>query len=608
MSNTGRLDCVSCHQVFKHWLEFQLIDNQGKPLGGIPYTLKSWDGIVKANGVTDGQGVLREEDLPPKPMILHVDAQKLAEQLIEKSPAEAVATAKGTGAYHQLVPGEISNATPEVEGWTQEALLASRYYPDPSYPGFIARPSHNRRHVLEIARIAKPVFAKSCLQPPGCTDAGTDMEPHSNFGQMQIYHTVPNPNGIGTANQGKKNDSEPLIFQALAWVGNQVFGRAEAHPLIEVAMVAGQQTNAVIVGSAAAKAANQGNDEQNKGSQPLLSKNERQTLEGIQSSLTRDYQLASASAMALGMMLRNWVNGDADDLYSHEHLKKIADKKGTAETRVRYRFVENAETGQLTAVGYHTAENAGMEKVKVRHVQYNKSLNRYEFWEDGASSPTLVWYRNATSGGLSQQDIDKSVPQDATVNVKVAVLDPQATGQTPGLPIPEEKDWRDGAYVNPQQDPNEIGGNSTSTPIPDARDNGPTKLTTPAPEEKDFRDYILIFPVADIPPIYVYLNKSNDTVIEYVNPRVLISIQNRNEMSGSQIKRYVKDMKKNGYDIEYPVEVANVNGKMIIIDGHHRAESAVKAGLNKIPVRVINVTDEQGDNLLIQAAEARVRY
>ncbi|MDX7987858.1 hypothetical protein FE392_11030 [Xenorhabdus sp. 12] len=79
-------------------------------------------------------------------------------------------------------------------------------------------------------------------------------------------------------------------------------------------------------------------------------------------------------------------------------------------------------------------------------------------------------------------------------------------------------------------------------------------------------------------------------------------------MSGSQIKRYVKDMKKNGYDIEYPVEVANVNGKMIIIDGHHRAESAVKAGLNKIPVRVINVTDEQGDNLLIQAAEARVRY
>ncbi|PHM36943.1 hypothetical protein Xmau_04093 [Xenorhabdus mauleonii] len=289
-----------------------------------------------------------------------------------------------------------------------------------------------------------------------------------------------------------------------------MFPRAEANPLVGVATVAGQQTNAVIVGSAAAKAANQGNDEQNKGSQPLLSKNERQTLEGIQSSLTRDYQLASASVNVLGMMLRSWWNGGDDDLFSHEHLKKIADNKGTAETRVRYRFAENAETGQLTAVGYHTSKENMLEPVKVRHVQYNKSLNRYEFWEDGASSPTLVWYQNAASGGLSQQDIDKSVSQDATVNVKVAVLDPQATGQTPGLPIPEEKDWRDGAYINPQQDPSEIGGNSTSTPIPDARDNGPTKLTTPAPEEKDFRDYILIFPVSNIPAIYVYLSLKSD--------------------------------------------------------------------------------------------------
>ncbi|PHM35619.1 Hcp family T6SS protein CtsH2 [Xenorhabdus mauleonii] len=280
-----------------------------------------------------------------------------------------------------------------------------------------------------------------------------------------------------------------------------MFPRAEANPILIEPYLQMMSQQAVIAGAAA----NQENNGQETASKTVLSKNERQTLEGIQSSLTRDYQLASASAMALGMMLRNWVNGD-DDLYSHEHLKKIADNKGTAETRVRYRFAENAETGQLTAVGYHTSKENMLEPVKVRHVQYNKSLNRYEFWEDGASSPTLVWYQNAASGGLSQQDIDKSVSQDATVNVKVAVLDPQATGQTPGLPIPEEKNWRDGAYINPQQDPSEIGGNSTSTPIPDGRDSGPSKLTTPAPKEKDFRDYILIFPVAGIPPIYVYMN------------------------------------------------------------------------------------------------------
>nr|WP_244922789.1 S-type pyocin domain-containing protein [Xenorhabdus cabanillasii] len=83
-------------------------------------------------------------------------------------------------------------------------------------------------------------------------------------------------------------------------------------------------------------------------------------------------------------MLRNWWDGDDDDLFSHENLKKIADKKGTVETRVRYHFVENPQTGQLTAVGYHTSEESKLEPVKVRHVQHNASLNRYEFWEDGA--------------------------------------------------------------------------------------------------------------------------------------------------------------------------------------------------------------------------------
>ncbi|MDX7988921.1 hypothetical protein FE392_16590 [Xenorhabdus sp. 12] len=87
------------------------------------------------------------------------------------------------------------------------------------------------------------------------------------------------------------------------------------------------------------------------------------------------------------------------------------------------------------------------------------------------------------------------------------------TGQTPGLPIPEQRDWRDGAYVNPQQDPNEIAGNSTSTPIPDAGEHGPTKLTTPVPEEKDFRDYILVFPASNVPAIYVYLSSKSDNLI-----------------------------------------------------------------------------------------------
>lgn len=101
---------------------------------------------------------------------------------------------------------------------------------------------------------------------------------------------------------------------------------------------------------------------------------------------------------------------------------------------------------------------------------------------------------------------------------------------------------------------------------------------------------------------------ANQVVTKNVNPSSLISRQNSNEMSGSQVKRIAKDMKANGYKIDEPVDVAIVNGKMIIIDGHHRAEAAKKAGIKDIPVRVHPVTKEQGDQLLREAAEARVRY
>ncbi|WES88276.1 ParB/RepB/Spo0J family partition protein [Dickeya fangzhongdai] len=103
-------------------------------------------------------------------------------------------------------------------------------------------------------------------------------------------------------------------------------------------------------------------------------------------------------------------------------------------------------------------------------------------------------------------------------------------------------------------------------------------------------------------------NVAYQVTTKNVDPSILISRQNKNEMSGSQVKRLVKDMKENGFDANEPVDVAIVNGKAIIIDGHHRAEAAAKAGIKDIPVRIHEVTKEQGDQLLREAAEARVRY
>ncbi|SET59192.1 RHS repeat-associated core domain-containing protein [Thorsellia anophelis] len=96
--------------------------------------------------------------------------------------------------------------------------------------------------------------------------------------------------------------------------------------------------------------------------------------------------------------------------------------------------------------------------------------------------------------------------------------------------------------------------------------------------------------------------------IKNIDPKTLISRQNNNEMSGSAIKKYAKNMKENGFDVSQSIDVAIVRGKMIIIDGHHRVASAIKAGIDNIPVRINTVSPEMGEQLLIEAAEASVRY
>jgi filamentous hemagglutinin len=69
------------------------------------------------------------------------------------------------------------------------------------------------------------------------------------------------------------------------------------------------------------------------------------------------------------------------------------------------------------------------------------------------------------------------------------------------------------------------------------------------------------------------------------------------------VKRLKRKMKANGYDESQPIDVADVDGKLIILQGHHRAKAAAQAGLKTVPVRVFKVTQEQADELMRQAAE-----
>lgn len=72
-----------------------------------------------------------------------------------------------------------------------------------------------------------------------------------------------------------------------------------------------------------------------------------------------------------------------------------------------------------------------------------------------------------------------------------------------------------------------------------------------------------------------------------ISPKALISQQPREQMRGSLVKRLVADMRKHGYDESQPITgVRREDGRIVISDGHHRAEAAIRAGIAKVPVDV----------------------
>ena len=74
------------------------------------------------------------------------------------------------------------------------------------------------------------------------------------------------------------------------------------------------------------------------------------------------------------------------------------------------------------------------------------------------------------------------------------------------------------------------------------------------------------------------------------SPKNFIGRQSVSEYSGSKMTRIKADMIKNGYTGP-PVEAFKLNGKNVILDGHHRVRAAGAAGLDEIPVKFI--TEEE---------------
>jgi filamentous hemagglutinin len=88
------------------------------------------------------------------------------------------------------------------------------------------------------------------------------------------------------------------------------------------------------------------------------------------------------------------------------------------------------------------------------------------------------------------------------------------------------------------------------------------------------------------------------------DPKSLVSRQGPSEMTRNKIEKLAKDMKQNGFNPAHPIEVANVNGEQVIMNGHHRAAAAIKAGIREIPVTTTPVSPQRAAELAAEAAEA----
>lgn len=294
-----------------------------------------------------------------------------------------------------------------------------------------------------------PVFAKSCLRGTGCTDAGIEPEPHSNFGEISFYQTLPSSPVTNStieqhAQSAKRKTADPTPEDDRPWY-KRILGIGEptppTAPIIPAAMFPEGALALTFVGGRIMTTGTWAID-----AAPAVG---RIAVAGAGAPI----------AVAIIGMMPSRLNDGEQDFIDDMRLAQIAEQRGTAPTRVRYRW-EDAGNGRPTTKGYHTPAESGQDQVPVRKMELNSLTGNYEFWEDGAQKPTILW---------NPAEPDVKTPTHTGNN-----SDPILLTTTMVTPLPEK-----------------VGSDIE---------------TYPAPEERSFRDYILILPLPSILPIYIYLN------------------------------------------------------------------------------------------------------
>ena len=302
-----------------------------------------------------------------------------------------------------------------------------------------------------ITPLPVAVYAKSCLRGEGCTDAGTEQELFDNFGHAGYYRATPQTEQVKeepvqhaqAAKKHKPAEPTPPPEDKRSWY-KRLFSspdttKAEAAAGMAIARAAtttGITTGATTEAGCAAL----------------------QQIGGTLSTAGRWIAPSPPTVLLFGMFYSPKLNSGEQDYIDKMRLEQAAQNKEDVPTRVRFRW-EADQNGMIRPKGFHVSARGGQDKVPVRMLQKNTTTGNYEFWEDGASKPTIVW-----------------IPDD------------------PGYVSPSNTGNRDNVYVPP-----------SVLVYPESEINSPWSTVTPAPGERSFRDYILVHPAGTFDPIYVYL-------------------------------------------------------------------------------------------------------
>ena len=302
------------------------------------------------------------------------------------------------------------------------------------------------QEAVEQAKRSVPVFAKSGKRGAGNTEAGTNEEPHINFGRVGYYlpapidTTPPEPVQHAQAAKRKPSKAGKNSDDTLPWY-KRIFGTKSDAPA-----QAGMPLAAPVATGAGAELAA-------AGWQGL-----RYAGGGFMTAGRWLVRTSPTGAAVIGM-LPGTLNEGEPDMLAGSQLSALAGK--SAPTRIRFQWV-NDNYGRLKPVAYHTGADCGLDQVRVRSMERNRFTGNYEFWADGADKPTIVW---------TPDEVEFKAPAN--------------TGN------------RDEPYL-----PSTI----TVLPLPSAGEAGSTSTSLPIPDEKSFDDYILVNLPHGMPPIYIYLS------------------------------------------------------------------------------------------------------